>query len=91
MLLDFARPDAESGLESLLRLRLRAVGITLRTQVLVPGVCRVDFVIDDLILEVDGGLGHADSQSRHKDLLRDARAAQAGYRTLRFDYALVIH
>lgn len=91
VLLDFARPDAESGLESLLRLRLRAVGITLRTQVLVPGVGRVDFVIDDLIVEVDGALGHADSRSRHKDLLRDARAAQAGYHTLRFDYALVIH
>lgn len=90
-LIDIARPDAESGLESLLRLRLRAAGIILRTQVNIPRVGRVDFVVEHLILEVDGRLGHADPTSRHKDLVRDARAAEAGYRTLRFDYALVVH
>ena len=90
-LIDMARPDAESGLESILRLRLLAIGIHLSTQVSIPLVGRVDFLIDHLIIEVDGRLGHAEPSSRHKDLVRDARAAEAGYRTLRFDYALVIH
>lgn len=37
-LVDFARWDADSGLESLLRLRLRTLGITLASQVEIPGV-----------------------------------------------------
>ncbi|GAA1747462.1 hypothetical protein GCM10009747_00570 [Agromyces humatus] len=92
-MLDFARADADSGLESLLRFRLRADGIELRSQVDIPGVGCVDFVLGDrLILEVDGVQGHADTKhSRHKDLVRDGIAAGLGFDTLRFDYALVVH
>lgn len=91
-LVDLARADSESGLESLLRVRLHRLGISLRTQVEVPGVGRVDFVLGDrLILEVDGGLGHEGRESRHKDLLRDAVAAGHGFDTLRFDYDMVVH
>lgn len=49
-LVDFARWDADSGLESLLRLRLRAHGITLASQVAVPGVGWVDFVLGDRLI-----------------------------------------
>lgn len=43
------------------RLRLRALGIELQSQVEVPGVGRVDFVLGDrLILEVDGRANHVD-------------------------------
>ena len=91
-LVDFARWDADSGLESLLRLRLHAVGISLESQVEVPGVGRVDFVLGDrLILEVDGKPNHVGASKRHKDLVRDAVAAAHGFDTLRFDYALVVH
>lgn len=91
-LVDFARWDAESGLESLLRLRLRVHGIALASQVEIPGVGRVDFVLGDrLILEVDGKPNHVGASKRHKDLVRDAVAAAHGFDTLRFDYALVIH
>ncbi|MCT9821507.1 type IV toxin-antitoxin system AbiEi family antitoxin domain-containing protein [Microbacterium sp. W1N] len=91
-LVDIARPDADSGLESILRLRLIRHGIRLVSQVRVDGVGRVDFMIDGvLILEADGRDGHAREAERHKDLVRDARAAAAGYETLRFDYALIIH
>ncbi|MFF2273080.1 type IV toxin-antitoxin system AbiEi family antitoxin domain-containing protein [Agromyces sp. NPDC058136] len=91
-MLEFARDDAASGLESLLRFRLRADGIVLQAQVEIPGVGRVDFVLGDrLILEVDGVLGHADAvESRHKDLVRDAIAAGLGFDTLRFDYEMVV-
>lgn len=91
-IVDLARADAESGLESLLRFRLHACGIELVSQVDVPGVGRVDFVLGDrLILEVDGKPNHESPPKRHKDYVRDAIAAGLGFDTLRFDYALVVH
>lgn len=90
-LLDLARGDAESGLESLLRLRLHLLGIQLDCQVQIDGVGRVDFVIDGrIILEADGKVNH-DGSMRHKDLVRDAVASALGYETLRFDYAMILH
>lgn len=58
----------------------------------IAGVGRVDFMLAGrIILEVDGRENHDGPSKRHKDLVRDAAAAAAGYETLRFDYALVIH
>jgi very-short-patch-repair endonuclease len=91
-LVDLARDDADSGLESLLRLRLSLLSIGVATQVLITSVGRVDFVIDGrVILEVDGRGNHDGATYRHRDLMRDAAASQLGYETLRFDYAMVIH
>lgn len=91
-MLDLARPDAESGLESLLRLRLHLLGIRLDCQVDIAGVGRVDFVVGRrLILEVDGRENHAGVDRRHRDLMRDAAASARGFETLRFDYAMVVH
>ena len=91
-LVDFARPDSESGLESLLRLRLHLIGITVESQVVISTVGRVDFVAGGrLIIEVDGRENHDRPAMRHKDLTRDAAASALGYETLRFDYAQVIH
>lgn len=91
-LVDLARPDAGSGLESLLRLRLVKLGVKLESQVLIIGVGWVDFVAAGrLIIEVDGRENHDGESLRHKDLVRDAAAAALGYDTLRFDYALVLY
>jgi very-short-patch-repair endonuclease len=91
-LVDLARTDADSGLESLLRLRLHVLGIRLECQVEIPLVGRVDFVIDRLlILEADGVENHDSPSHRHRDLLRDAEASRQGYETLRFDYAMIVH
>ncbi|MBS1674068.1 MAG: DUF559 domain-containing protein [Actinobacteria bacterium] len=90
-LVDLARHDADSGLESLLRLRLHAIGLDLERQVHIDGVGRVDFVVGRLIIEVDGRQNHDGESMRHKDLVRDAAAAARGYRTLRFDHAQVVH
>lgn len=99
-LLKIAHTDADSGLESLLRLRLHLLGIELRSQVFIEGVGEVDFVLGDrLIIEADGKKNHDDDPGeqplspsrRHKDLARDARAAALGYETMRFDYALIVH
>jgi very-short-patch-repair endonuclease len=91
-LVDFARPDADSGLESLLRLRMHRLGIRLDTQVRIDRVGRVDFVVDGrLIIEADGKENHAGPDKRHKDLVRDAAASALGYETVHFDYAQIIH
>ncbi len=90
--LRLARADADSGLESLLRWRLRRFGLRVRTQVRIAGVGIVDALIGErLIVELDGRENHDGAAMRHKDLVRDANAAAWGYTTLRFDYALVIH
>ncbi|WP_300265579.1 DUF559 domain-containing protein [Microbacterium sp.] len=91
-LIDIARADADSGLESLLRLRLHILGITLRCQVVIRDVGKVDFVVGGrLILEADGKENHASETKRHKDRVRDAAASALGYETLRFDYAQIVH
>lgn len=91
-LVDFARPESESGLESLLRLRLHALGLVLAAQIEIGGVGRVDFVIGDrLIIEVDGKENHTGTSRRHRDLMRDAAASALGYETLRFSYAQIVH
>jgi very-short-patch-repair endonuclease len=60
--------------------------------VIIDGVGEVDFVIGGrLILEADGRENHDGTDKRHKDLVRDAKAAALGYRTLRFDYDLIVH
>lgn len=91
-LIDLARVDAGSGLESLLRLRLHLLGISLECQVEVPRVGRVDFVIAGrLILEADGRENHESDTKRHDDRVRDAAASALGYETLRFDYEQIVH
>ncbi|MFB7250208.1 endonuclease domain-containing protein [Microbacterium sp. NPDC056234] len=91
-LIALARADADSGLESLLRLRLRILGIRLDCQVVIDGVGKVDFVIGGrLIIEADGKENHDGEMKRHKDLVRDAAASARGYETLRFDYAQIVH
>lgn len=88
----FARRDADSGIESLLRWRLRKHGLRIRSQVDIIAVGRVDFLIGDrLIVEADGADNHHGESQRHKDLMRDANAAAWGYITLRFDYAMIVH
>lgn len=91
-LVDFSRPDSDSGLESLVRLRLRAFGWIIRTQASIVGTGRVDLLIAGwLIIEADGRANHESAALRHKDLVRDANAALWGHVTLRFDYAMIVH
>src|SRR6218665_2017110 len=91
-LLGFARADADSGLESLIRLRMRRLGVEMRSQVWIRTVGEVDFLIGDrLIIEADGRENHERETERSKDLRRDAAAAALGYTTLRFTYAMIVH
>ena len=76
---------AESGLETIGRLRLVQAGYHPAEQVAI-GSDRVDLVVDGwLVIELDGDKWH----DPVKDRIRTNRLIRAGYRVLRFGYAEV--
>lgn len=91
--LDLAdRCDAasESGTETVIRLRLRARGIRLRTQVGIPGVGRVDFLVGDrLIIEADSREHHLPRYQA--DRTRDRVAVGLGFTVMRLTYEDVFY
>jgi very-short-patch-repair endonuclease len=81
----------ESGIESVTCYLLRLAGLRVEPQVVIPGVGRVDLLVEGrLILELDGREWHDDRAAFARDRRRDTAAAAARYRTLRFDYAQVL-
>ncbi|WP_426623484.1 type IV toxin-antitoxin system AbiEi family antitoxin domain-containing protein [Leifsonia sp. McL0607] len=79
-----ARSGSESGVESIVRQRLEARGHHIQQQVHVPGVGRVDMLVDgELYLEIDGYAFHSDAKAFERDRRRDARLAADGRRRLR--------
>lgn len=86
-----ARVDgrAESGIETIVRLGLRARRVQLRVQLPIAGVGRVDFVVGDrLVIEVDGEQWHAGRFE--EDRARDAALLALGYLVMRFSYRRVM-
>jgi very-short-patch-repair endonuclease len=82
----------ESGTETLVWLRLSRLGISVRRQVPIPLVGRVDFVVGDrLVIEVDGAAYHTDPQRFEDDRTRDAALTAQDYRVLRFSYRQVMN
>jgi very-short-patch-repair endonuclease len=82
---------AESGIETLARVRLQRLGIIPRLQVPIRGIGRVDMVIGTgLIIELDGREHHAGPEAFEADRRRDAALHALGYRVLRFSYRQVV-
>lgn len=82
---------AESGTESVFRLRAFAAGFVFRSQVEVPGG-RVDFLFGErLIVEVDGSEFHSGHEAFVADRERDAWHVAIGYFVVRLTYAQVVH
>lgn len=81
---------SQSGTETMVRLRLRARGIQLRTQVDIAGVGRVDLLVGDrLIIEADSREHHLSSYQA--DRTRDRVATGLGYLVIRLTYEDVVH
>ena len=82
----------ESGTETLVRLRLRALGIRLTCQVEIDGVGRVDMIIGDrLVIEVDGVEFHSSPEQFEHDRERDRRLTALGYTVVRLSYKQVMY
>jgi hypothetical protein len=76
--------SSDSGLESIARLRLRQRGHRVESQHPVPGVGRVDLLVDGLIaLETDGDAFHSSKNQRANDRTRTLLAASLGLPTIR--------
>ncbi|MCI1747398.1 MAG: endonuclease domain-containing protein [Acidipropionibacterium sp.] len=82
---------ADSGTESLVRVRLRALNLKVRSQVQIDGVGRVDLVVGErLVIEVDSKAHHTDLANYRADRIRDRRLAELGYRELRVTWEEVM-
>jgi len=84
VLLALADPSAESGPETFMRLILRSLGVPFEAQVQIPGVGRVDFLVDGwLIIECDSREFHQGWDHQVHDRARDLAAAGLGHVTVR--------
>ena len=75
---------SESGSETIMRLMLRGLGYRVEVQVTLPGVGRVDLIVDGwLIVECDSEEFHGGWQAQKRDRARDLAAAALGFTTIR--------
>lgn len=82
----------ESLLESCLRLLLVDLRVSVRSQVWISGVGRVDFLLDGwLVVEADGFEHHSTRQHYREDRRRNNALVAAGYVVVRFSYEDVVH
>lgn len=80
---------AESGLESLIRVALVRAGLRVELQVVIPGVGRVDMLVEGcVVVEADGAAYHSGPR-RHEDYVRDAMSVLQGLTAVRYDAAQV--
>lgn len=83
--------SAESGTETLLRLHFRSRHIAFRSQVFIPGVGTVDFLIGKrLVVEADSHRHHA-GDGIEVDRERDLELHRLGFLPFRVSYQQVFH
>lgn len=86
-LIEFADGKAESGSESMVRWRLRALRLSTRIQVRVMEGVRVDVLVGErLIIEVDSRAHHTEADAYESDRRRDRRLLARGFIVLRLSY-----
>jgi very-short-patch-repair endonuclease len=91
-LAEYVDGRSESGIESIARYRLALCGVRAEPQVVLPGIGRVDLLIDDwLVVELDGREFHAQEAAFAKDRRRANSLYRDGKLVLQFDYASVVH
>lgn len=84
VLLGLVDGSAESGPETFMRVILRTMGVDFESQVVIPGVGRVDFLVEGwLIIECDSRAFHEGWDKQVADRNRDIAAARLGYVTVR--------
>jgi very-short-patch-repair endonuclease len=76
-----------SGMETVLRLLIDLLDVEVQTQVFIPGVGKVDILINGwLVIEADGFEFHSDREAYRRDRRRDNAVTERGYTRLRFSW-----
>ena len=89
--LELVDGTADSPIEVVARILFRAEGIHTRTQVDLPEIGFVDFLLEGfLIVEIDGS-SHLEPRQVKKDRVRNNASALSGYAVLRYGYAEVVY
>ncbi|MBN2177504.1 MAG: DUF559 domain-containing protein [Demequinaceae bacterium] len=82
---------AESLLETVARCEFRSAGLRVEPQVRIPGVGRIDLMVEGSIaVELDGREYHDNPRAFARDRRRDRLLQALGYRVARFTYGEVI-
>lgn len=90
-MLDLCDARAESGLESITRVGLRADGLSVEPQVAV-GRARIDLLVEGrLAVELDGRDAHDGRDAFERDRRRDTAVLLEGIPTLRFSFRQVMY
>ncbi|RRJ88193.1 DUF559 domain-containing protein [Gulosibacter macacae] len=90
-LLAQVQPGADSGLETIVRLRLLAAGLPVRAQVDLAGWSRDLLIGEWLVVEIDGFEFHSTRDAMNRDVSKDRHLTLSGYTFLRFTYEDVIY
>nr|WP_223249407.1 hypothetical protein [Williamsia marianensis] len=90
-LMDKCEPAAQSGTESITRLRLRAAGFTVVVQPVILGIGRVDMRVGRLPIECDSQSHHTSLENYRNDRRRDRKAVLDRWLTLRITYDDVLY
>lgn len=90
--LDRGDAASQSGTETLVRLRLRALGIRVRTQFFVAGVGHVDLLVGErLVIECDSHEFHDGDVIAERDYDRDLVLVDRDFLVLRLRYSHVMY
>lgn len=82
---------SDSGLETLVVVRLTPWGLRIRQQIVIAGH-RVDVLLGErLVVQIDGFAHHSAAAQRGRDVAHDAELRLRGFTVLRFTYAQVVH
>lgn len=86
-----SKPGSDSGLESVVRQRLVALGVVVNQQVHFEGIGRVDMSIPDtnILIELDGRQFHSESATFENDRRRRNELVQRGFVVLEFTFKQV--
>ncbi|MGU3292961.1 type IV toxin-antitoxin system AbiEi family antitoxin domain-containing protein [Williamsia sp. M5A3_1d] len=91
-LLDRCDPAAQSGTETMVRLRLRSQNIAVTVQPLIDGVGFVDLLVGErLVIECDSLAHHTGLDGYENDRARDRTLIALGYLPMRLSYRQIVH
>lgn len=82
---------SDSGLETILVTRLRAVGLPVRKQVVIAGRPVDGLIGERLVVQADGWEFHSSPAQRRRDVAHDAELRLRGFTVLRFSSDQIMH